>query len=135
MKKAQSSTCSNTYYLDARAILNSIGIDHNQHNASPFKPAQGGFHATWRHPSQIDLYGEVAAKSSTATVSQTGVTFALQKVTKGLWGRLTADGEKQELLERRQKSLEAYREAAGKQKEDARLLKVQKSSLPSCSLL
>lgn len=73
---------------------------------------------------QIDLYGEVYAKRSTAEVNQSGVVFNLHKAANGLWTRLTAMGEKQEILERRQKSLEAFREAAGKQKEDARQLKV-----------
>ncbi|GAQ79931.1 hypothetical protein KFL_000420030 [Klebsormidium nitens] len=78
---------------------------------------------------QIDLYGEADAKRSTAEVNQSGVVFTLHKAANGLWGRLTAVGEKQELLERRQKSLESSREAAGKQKEDARLLKERTNKL------
>lgn len=74
---------------------------------------------------QVDLYSDVDAKRSSAVVDQSGVTFALSKVARGLWGRLTAAGEKQEILNRRQKSVEAFREAAGKQKEDAKLLKVR----------
>ena len=59
-----------------------------------------------------DLYGEIDEEASTADVSVEGVSFRLKKKERGLWGRLAAEGGKDELAVRRRASVERFHAAA-----------------------
>ena len=59
-----------------------------------------------------DLHGEIDEEASTADVSAEGVSFRLKKKERGLWGRLAAEGGKDELATRRRASVERFHAAA-----------------------
>ena len=59
-----------------------------------------------------DLHGEIDEEASTADVSAEGVSFRLKKKERGLWGRLAAEGGKDELAARRRASVERFHAAA-----------------------
>ncbi|GBF95312.1 hypothetical protein Rsub_08343 [Raphidocelis subcapitata] len=60
----------------------------------------------------LDLRGEVDPAASRATVQGAALTLTLRKATPGLWGQLTATGDKAELKARREASLRRAQEAA-----------------------
>eukprot|EP00239_Pterosperma_sp_CCMP1384_P002616 CAMPEP_0197861910 /NCGR_PEP_ID=MMETSP1438-20131217/38257_1 /TAXON_ID=1461541 /ORGANISM="Pterosperma sp., Strain CCMP1384" /LENGTH=256 /DNA_ID=CAMNT_0043479261 /DNA_START=357 /DNA_END=1124 /DNA_ORIENTATION=+ len=69
----------------------------------------------------IDLHGEINPTKSSAVVDASGVTFNCVKEVPGKWGKLKIEGDRAEIKERREKSMEAERirqqEVAAKQKE------------------
>ncbi len=58
------------------------------------------------------MHGEIDEEASTADVSAEGVSFRLKKKERGLWGRLAAEGGKDELATRRRASVERFHAAA-----------------------
>ncbi|BBM97502.1 dynein axonemal assembly factor 4 [Marchantia polymorpha subsp. ruderalis] len=67
---------------------------------------------------EADLYGDIDGRKSSATVGQDSVKFFFVKKEQGLWGRLTMPGDRQKILNRRQRSLADIREQAHKDRED-----------------
>ncbi|GAX82265.1 hypothetical protein CEUSTIGMA_g9693.t1 [Chlamydomonas eustigma] len=75
----------------------------------------------------IDLHGVVDDSKTVVTISQEGILFRLLKTQKGLWCQLEATGEKDEILKRRNSSIDRAHERVAavhkqrlerKQKED-----------------
>ena len=67
-----------------------------------------------------DLHGEIDEEASTADVSAEGVSFRLKKKERGLWGRLAAEGGKEELAARRRDSVERFHAAAERRASERR---------------
>lgn len=57
---------------------------------------------------QVDLHKEINSKKSSVSIGRNYVSFFLVKKDQGIWGRLTALGDKKVLAQRRQSSLEAF---------------------------
>eukprot|EP00873_Tetraselmis_striata_P001874 jgi/Tetstr1/422138/TSEL_012993.t1 len=73
----------------------------------------------------VDLAHDVEDSQSTATVDERGVTFTLVKKAPGLWGKLGADGSKEEIALRREASIDAAHQRSNAAREAA-LKKKQK---------
>ena len=75
------------------------------------------------HLLALDLHGLVNDATAKAVVGDHQVVFTLAKLVPGLWGRLTAQGDKQALAARRQESVEraAQRHASARAQAAARL--------------
>ncbi|MCO5593939.1 hypothetical protein L7F22_047958 [Adiantum nelumboides] len=74
---------------------------------------------------QIDLFGDIESKRSSAVVDNNVVRFFLVKKDHSLWGRLQAVGEKKDIMTKRENSLNLEREHSNKVRVDAKVKAAQ----------
>ena len=67
----------------------------------------------------LDLYAEVDEAESVATVTPSGVQFALRKAVSAQWPQLCAVGDRKEIAARRAASIERSRQREAKLREEA----------------
>ncbi|KAI5083069.1 hypothetical protein GOP47_0002812 [Adiantum capillus-veneris] len=70
---------------------------------------------------QVDLFGDIDSKKSSAVVDNGAVRFFLVKKQHCLWGRLQAVGEKKDIILKRERSIDLEREHSNKLKADAKV--------------